>query len=211
MKFYTIEIPIAMSMIALAEQADHVFQRYFSFWAAFNNIYALVGTRQGIVTRLDKDNNGQVRFRPDGSFSFPRVITPREIDQIREAACQLDVGVKDALIKNPNVAFFVNRVPKGAPGPHDSQGQPINGVLNITRTVNPNLPVWSPIEKQAYEHYLAGDASSRDLLAEQIIFLLYTIRNNLVHGSKSPDEANDVEVVEKALPLLELVVEAFIQ
>jgi hypothetical protein len=40
--------------------------------------------------------------------------------------------------------------------------------------------------------------------------LLYTIRNNLVHGGKNPDEANDIEVVEKALPLLDMVVISFI-
>jgi hypothetical protein len=84
-------------------------------------------------------------------------------------------------------------------------------VLNVTRTVNPQSPVWSPIDKQAYGRYIAGDHSDIKLLAEQIVFMLYTVRNNLVHGSKNPGEENDLAVVENALPLLELLVGAFIR
>jgi len=115
------------------------------------------------------------------------------------------------LIKNPCVRFFVERKPKGAPGKWDTAGQLINGVMNITRTRNSNEPVWSPIEKQKYENYLAGDTSNQDELAKQIVFMLYTIRNNLVHGSKNQNQANDVEVVEMALHLLEIVAHAFIR
>jgi len=79
------------------------------------------------------------------------------------------------LIKNPCVRFFVERKPKGAPGKWDTAGQLINGVMNITRTRNSNEPVWSPIEKQKYENYLAGDTSNQDELAKQIVFMLYRL------------------------------------
>jgi hypothetical protein len=39
-------------MLELAEQAQHPFQKYFCFWAAFNNIYTLIAKRlveRGIV------------------------------------------------------------------------------------------------------------------------------------------------------------------
>jgi len=41
--------------------------------------------------------------------------------------------------------------------------------------------------------------------------MLYVIRNNLVHGGKSPTEANEISVVKNAIPLLEIVVLSFIQ
>jgi hypothetical protein len=58
---------------------------------------------------------------------------------------------------------------------------------------------------------MAGDQSGQGILAEQIVFMLYTVRNNLVHGSKNPGEENELTVVQNALPLLELVVRAFIR
>ncbi len=51
----------------------------------------------------------------------------------------------------------------------------------------------------------------RDALAKQVLDLLYTVRNNAFHGGKRADDANDREVVERALPLLALVVDAFLQ
>jgi len=138
------------------------------------------------------------------------VILPSERELISEAINQLETKTKNTLITHENIDFFVNRIPKGAPGNHDAAGQLINGVLNITRTMSPDMPVWSPINKQKYEKYLKEDLSDQNELAEQIIFMLYTIRNNLVHGSKDQNEANDVEVVEMALPLLEVVVGSFI-
>lgn len=221
MQFHPIEIPIATSMIELAEQAQHPFQKYFCFWAAFNNIYTLVAKRLIDNNEVPNDRlvassirrNAQIEFtdRPeDWGYRFPKVLLPIENKQIREAVRQLNVTVKDAIISHPNTRFFVDRIPQGAPGQQDSRGQLINGVLNITRTTESNFPVWSPINKQAYENFLTGELSDRDVLAEQIVFVLYTIRNNLVHGSKRTDDDNDIKVIEKASPLLEIVVRSFI-
>lgn len=49
-----------------------------------------------------------------------------------------------------------------------------------------------------------------DPLARQILDVLYTIRNNAFHGGKRADDANDAEVLEKALPLLMMVVDSFL-
>jgi len=211
MIFHPFEVPLAYSMIELAECANHSFQRYFCYWAAFNNIYTLVAHRNGITVQLNFDHNGQRRIERKWTYIFPSVITPKEHEQIIEAVNVLDIRVKDALISHPNTRFFVERTPQGVASNRDALGQLINGVLNVTRTVNSLSPVWSPIDIQAYEKHMAGDHSDIDLLTEQIIFMLYTIRNNLVHGSKNPGEENDLTVVQKALPLLELVVKAFIR
>ena len=90
---------------------------------------------------------------------------------------------------------------------------PVNlcALLRFLQTVNLQSPVWSPIDKQAYQQYMAGDPTCQDILVEQIILMLYTVRNNLVHGGKNPEEANDIRVIENALELLELVVKAFLR
>jgi len=223
MNFHSFEVPIAESMISLADNAEHPFQRFFSLWAAFNNIYTLLAKRlveggllplgeRYIAQLVRKDSEVNFARRPEfWGYKFPKIMTPLEGKQIRAAVDNLDTNTKDELISHENLSFFVNRTPKGAPGDHDVLGQRINGVLNITRTVDVKYPVWSPITPDAYSRYRSGDHSDQELLAEQIVFLLYTIRNNLVHGSKRRDDSNDVEVVEKALPFLEMVVNSFIR
>ncbi len=211
MKFYEIEVPVSISMISLADGAKHPFQRYFCYWAAFNNIYTLVAERVGLRTILDLDSQGTVKTEQRWAYTFLKVRVPREHEQISQAIQQLDADTKHTLISHQNIRFFVERKPKGVNNKHDALGQEINGVLNVNRTVNPTSPVWSPINRQEYEKYIAGDHSGQDTLAEQIVFMLYAIRNNLLHGSKSPGEENDVRVVENALPLLELLVTAFIR
>jgi len=151
MKFFEIEVPLACSMIQLAEHAVHPFQKYFCYWAAFNNIYTLVAQRNGVTIQPNLDLNGQGRTERKWTYIFPSVRTPKEHEQIIEAVNELDVRAKDALISHPKARFFVERVPLGVTGNHDSLGQLINGVLNVTRTVNSQSPVWSPIDKQAYK------------------------------------------------------------
>jgi hypothetical protein len=210
MHFHEIEIPIAISMIELAERVDHPFQRYFCYWAAFNNIYTLVAKRRGMMVGLELDRHGQPKYETRWTYNFPKVKTPKEHEQLLETIQQLDSQTKNDLISHKNFHFFVYRIPKGVHSKNDSHGQEINGVLNVTRTVNPQSPVWSPIDRQAYERYITGDHSDQDILAEQLVFMLYTVRNNLLHGSKSPGEENDIDVVVNALPLLEFLVRAFL-
>jgi hypothetical protein len=118
------------------------------------------------------------------------------------------------LIEHPSVRYFVYRTPswQGQRLEHDAAGQRLNGVLNIGYTVSADHPVWSPIDTQLYERYMAGSqgAQERNLLAKQILDLLYTVRNNTFHGGKRADDANDREVVEKALPLLAMIVNSFL-
>ena len=88
--------------------------------------------------------------------------------------------------------------------------------LFISNTINEPLPTTAAITNkkaasQEYQKFISGDQSGQDVLTEQIIFMLYAIRNNLLHGSKSPGEENDVEVVINALPLLELLVTSFMR
>lgn len=211
MKFHEIEIPVAVSMLSLADRIDHPFQRYFCYWAAFNNIYTLVAERRGLTASFALDRNRQRKTEQKWTYTFPKVNVPSEHAQISEAITQLDSQTKHSLISHPNIPFFVERQPQGVHSKFDATGQEINGVLNVNRTVNPQAPIWSPINRQEYQKFISGDHSGQDILTEQIVFMMYAIRNNLLHGSKSPGEENDMNVVENALPLLELLVTAFVR
>ena len=94
---------------------------------------------------------------------------------------------------------------------YDAFGQRVNGVINVNYTSDSQYPVWSPIDFQYYEEYLEkpDNEENRDFLARQIVDLLYTIRINFMLGSKRFDDANDIAVVENALPMLELIVTSF--
>jgi hypothetical protein len=205
MRFHAIEVPVAISMMSLADRVDHAFQRFFCYWAAFNNIYTLVAERVGLRTSFELDRHGRVKTEQRWTYTFPKVRVPREHEQISQAIQHLDPNTKQILASHPSVHFFVERQPQGVHNKHDTLGQEINGVLNVNRTVNPNSPIWSPINRQEYEKCVGGDFSGQEILTEQIVFMLYAIRNNLLHGSKSPGEENDMRVVENALPLLELL------
>ncbi len=82
----------------------------------------------------------------------------------------------------------------------------------MARTISEENPVWSPIDKEIYERYISGKRVTEDeidQLVNEIVNVLYTVRNNLFHGGKRMDDSNDVEVVKMAVPLLLVIVSAF--
>jgi hypothetical protein len=124
----------------------------------------------------------------------------------------LSDDTRDALIQHKSTRFFVNRKPRfqGIEVEHDINGQEMNGVLKVSMSIDINHTVWSPICKTEYED--AKDVNKlpqvRASLANSIIDILYTVRNNTFHGSKTVGEERDEEVVLNALPLLQIVVQS---
>jgi hypothetical protein len=149
---------------------------------------------------------------------MPMVKTDSETDLILRAINKLDPEQIKEWLELPEVSFFVDRTPRGAKGEchpekagcFDTNGQRINGVLNRTRTVDPLYPVYAPIDMEKYESFLNGDLTSIDLLSKQLVMLLYTVRNNLMHGNKMVSSDNDSEVVRKAYPILEHLLSCFV-
>lgn len=216
LRLHPIEIPVAASMIKLAERQQRrqdPLQSYLLYWIAFNNIYTVVADRHGHRPVLVRDDNGEVRTRPHGDLQIPRVNSVSEREQIREAFAQFDENLKNTLVGHDSVRFFAERTPKWGDHQisHDFKGQRLNGVLNVGYTVDENHPVWSPISIANYEQYQTGVKTSamRDRLAEELLWILYTVRNNIIHGGKRADDANDLEVVSNALPLLKMIVGYF--
>ena len=214
-QYSRIEVPVAYSMIHLANRSPkyryRYFQEYMCYWAAFNTLYSTIAEQAGKRPTLSMDN-GEPRVRQLWNYKFPVVRIISEIDQIDEALNLMSFELKHRLIVDDNTRFFVYRVPKGIDTEYDQLGQRINGVLNLNRTVNNQYPVWSPVDICMYENYMDDKQNDNHqaVLADQIVKLLYIVRNNLFHGGKRADDAIDREVVNHALPLLKMIVKSFL-
>jgi hypothetical protein len=212
-------VPIAYSMISAAKAINEtkddsrVFSKYSFYWSAFNNIYSEIARSENHRTLLEKNPDGSVKTRLNGSVQIPKVRTVSERKQIELAFEKFDDDLKDILITHFATKFFVYRTPKwfGKPLERDKLGQKINGVLNISYTVDEDHPVWSPIDIVLYKGYLKNriDVDKRNFLSKQVVDLLYTVRCNLAHGGKNAKVETDIEVVTHALLLLEMIVNAF--
>lgn len=139
----------------------------------------------------------------------------KEKDQINLVFGEFSDELKRRLVEHESTDFFAYRTPhwREREIELDALGQRLNGVINVGYTVATDYPVWSPIDTAQYESYMQGnqDPEVRDTLAKQILDLLYTVRNNALHGGKRADDANDHQVMEQALQLLKLEVEAFLR
>jgi hypothetical protein len=213
------DVPVAYPMVQLAEMTEHRLQRYMCFWIAFNNIYRFFAEEERIqgLPKFESNRDGSMKFARQDLGDPTRMRKVRiagESTQIKHTSSQLDSELKPRLIGHESTAYFVNRIPRlhGEPLHQDVWGQELNGVLNVTRTISREYPVWSPINKVLYRQYLDGDHSEEttNILVRQIVDVLYTVRNNLFHGGKRADDANDDEVVAHALPLLAMIVESFL-
>jgi hypothetical protein len=217
--FQRYELPIAYSMIAAARRirprrdGHHPFEQYFLFWTAFNNIYTTIAHRKGLRTHIKENDDGSIVTIPNGNVNIPEVVIVSEREQIRLTFQEFADDLKHTLILHEGTEYFVGRIPywQGIPIEYDVFGQRVNGVINIDYTSDSQYPVWSPIDFQRYEEYLENpnNEENRNFLAGQIVDLLYTIRKNIMHAGKKFDDANDIKVVENALPMLELMVTAF--
>ena len=217
--FQRYELPIAYSMIAAARRirprrdGNHPFEQYFLFWTAFNNIYTAIAHREGCRTQIKEDDRGTIVTVANGNVNIPEVVLVSEREQLHLALQEFDHDLKHTLILHQGTEYFVRRIPfwQGIKIEYDAFGQRVNGVINVNDTSDSQYPVWSPIDFQYYEDYLANpdNDENRNFLARQIVDLLYTVRNNIMHGGKKFDDANDISVVENALPMLELIVASF--
>jgi hypothetical protein len=192
---------------------SHSFQQYFLYWTAFNSIYTTIAYRKGRRTRVKKNDDGSVVTIANGSVNIPEVVVVSEREQIQLALDEFSNDLKHKLILHQGTKIFLDRVPywEGQKIEQDAFGQKLNGVINVDYTTDRQYPVWSPIDFQSYEGYFddPDNGESRDFLVRQIVAILYTVRCNLMHGGKRFDDANDLAVIENALPMLELIVASF--
>lgn len=220
MKFSRQELPIAYSMIEIAgrvrprRDGRQPFDQFFLLWTAFKHIYTAVASRHGVSTQYLVSQDGSIATTHNGSINIPKVIPVDESEQLSIVLGELDDKLQHRLITHESTYFFLNRVPfwQGKPIEVDAFGQKLNGIININDTTRPEYPVWSPIDALVYERYMQDPekAEDRTFLAGQIMDLLHTVSKNLMHLGQKFDDGNDIHVVENALPLLEQLIETFI-
>lgn len=215
---YRYQVPVAYSMVEFirraAAQMAEPFQEFMFYWMGFNNIYTTLSDQDGRRRAIRVARDGTPKRRAKGNVTMPAVEVPSEQEQLTIAFGHFSADLKHSLITHDCTRFFVHRSPllHGTPIEVDAAGQRVNGVLNVGYTIDADNLVWSPIDTELYERYIQGDrnADARDALAKQILDLLYTVRCNTFHGGKRMDDSNDREVVERATPLLALIVTHFL-
>jgi hypothetical protein len=213
------EVPVAYSMIRMAaevpERRPDVIQQFICYWAAFNNIYVTISERAGRRAQLRRNPDGSLRTRAAAQVRVPVVSTVSEREQIDLAFQTFSDDLRRELVEHPSARFFVYRTPSWLAQPiaHDADGQALNGVLNVGYTTDAQHPVWTPIDTAEFEIFQEGGdtPARREALARQILDVLYTVRNNAFHGGKRADDANDIQVLKAALPLLVMIVNSFVQ
>jgi hypothetical protein len=212
-------VPVAYSMVDLVRgisQVDsHPYQSFMCYWTAFNNIYTTVYDQRGHKPRHLTNNPREIQTHQGATIRMPRVWTPSERDEIASARAQFSDNLKHELITHESTAFFVYRTPhwKGRPIERDEQAHPLNGVIDVGHTLTSTHPVWAPIDIHSYLRYVRdadSDDRLRDHLTEQIVEIIYIVRNNLFHGGKMAHDENDVQVVENVIPLLSMIVSSFL-
>ena len=218
------EVKVAYSMVYLARHSSdtpiNVYQSFLCYWAAFNNIYTTIHDKYGLPKRDYEWDENQMPRMPHtsrrGGVDVPRVtLRPTEWEQIRTAYSRFSGSLRHNLITHPSTPFFAYRTPRwnGQPIEKDQSEQRVNGVINVGHTLDQTHPVWSPLDTTIYEAYLSdptGRANLRGMLTGDIVAIIFTVRNNLSHGGKVADDRDDEEVVEKAIPLLRMIVQGFL-
>ena len=111
------EIPVAYSMVALAQESaknsPQPFQEFMCYWTAFNNIYVTIAEHNGNFARLRTQRDGTIRRRENGGVFIPEVEMPlREREEIDLAFAEFGDKLKQDLISHSSTKFFVERIPK---------------------------------------------------------------------------------------------------
>lgn len=213
---YEYEVPVAVSMRQYAHDVAEPMPKYALLWAAFNACYTTLYTSDtGRRRHIRRDESGRVTRDINGDVEVPRVSGgPSEGDQLRHLARQVPVNVLSALmdrIPADDPRSFLNRTPllDMSTVETDADGYRLNGVINVGSSVSREYPVWAPLSLTWHERFRNGDRTTEIVegLSRQVIWILYTVRNNLVHGGKRAHAENDVNVVEQAIPLLEVLLD----
>ena len=212
------DVPVAYSMLDLVGKSSDMdqFQEFMCYWIAFNNIYTVISLEKD-QRKFQHKADGSIETEKNGSVDIPKVKGyHKEGEAIFDYAFDdFSPDLKIYLICHPSTKFFVNRSPKwkGEKIEVDEKGQKLNGVIQLQLTIDRSNPVWSPIDIDAYNRYAVDKkpkAEDQDLLAEQVLGVVYTVRNNAFHAGKTAHEMIEGPVIRHALELLKVIVHSYI-
>jgi hypothetical protein len=199
----------------LLEAERQPVQSFVCAWAAFEVIYITLAAGAGLRPTFALRRNGTMETRKEGKIKIAKTDVPSTREQIDVAFQHFGDELKHRLIVHPSTGFFVSRKPtwQGETVEMDGFGQRLNGVIDVSRTVDARYPVWSPISTRLYGHYVrrGGDEKTRDLLARQVIEVLCTVRHNLTQGGDRENQESGPDVLSKAVSLLDVVVRELVK
>jgi hypothetical protein len=215
MVMVSVECPTAQAMLSLSRSLlDYPIQAYLCSWTAFDSLVRLIARQSGVKPQFNLRKNGTLKMQDVGGLRMPNVKPPRSKEIYSSILEKLDVRVKHALIVHKSVEVcayrtptFNNRVVKS-----DRRGQQLNGILDISRTLDPRYPIWCPITLAWYRTYLSddGDDEMRDNLVRQIITILETLRENILYDDGRNSQECGPNLVVCAQPLLNLLINGLI-
>ncbi len=201
----------------MAQQPALLAPRYICCWTALTNLSKVLSRRDGLHSHFGLRQNGTLCVQQKDAFKMAEVFAPAESAQLDHLFAHFPQDLNHRLILHENTRFFVYRTPvyAGKPAQRDAYRQRLNGVIDLERTLDPRYPTWCPINGKLYEAYLrtlqaeVRDETVQSTLARQILELLNAIYHNLLYGGEGNGE-NSVQVLEKALPILETAVRSLI-
>ncbi len=201
----------------LAQQPAQLATQFICCWTAFINLCKVLSRRDGLRSHFGLRQNGTLCVQRKDVFKMAEVFAPAESAQLDHAFVHFPQDLNRRIILHENTRFFVYRTPvyAGKPVPRDAYRQRLNGVIDLECTLDPGYPTWCPINRKLYEAYLrvvqdeVFDATVQTTLARQILDVLNVIYHNLLYGGEINGE-NSVQVLEKALPILETIVRSLI-
>ena len=207
----SVECPTAQAMLSLAlSLEDQPIQAYLCSWTAFESVARLIARQSGVKPQFNLRKNGTLKMTEVGGFRMPKVTAPSPNDIFSSALGQLDTRVKHALLVHKSVGIcayrtptFNNRVVK-----NDSRGQQLNGLIDVSRTLDSRYPIWCPITLSWYKAYLRGegDDDMRDNLVMQIVTILHTLRVNIFYDDGKNSQECGSNLVTCAQPLLNILI-----
>jgi hypothetical protein len=207
----SMKCPTAQTMLALSRSLeDQPIQTYLCSWIALDNVVRVIARQSGLKPQFVLRKNGTLKMTEIGNLRMPKVTSPGKSLIYTTALEQLDRQVKHALIVHPNVGIFAHRTP--ALGNRmvktDTRGQLLNGVIDVSKTMDPRNPVWCPITMEKYKAYIRGEVDdvTRQELVQEIVVILDTIRENLLYACTSDEQECGINLVTCAQPLLNILI-----
>jgi len=218
----SLTLDLIPSWLRWAEQQD-VAGAYIATWVVFNAIY-VAEYHRAYATIKEKDGHKDLKNRYGYGYQMVDVQSTSERDMMQYALKKLPTDFKQGLVTlaSPDgngtcLDFFARRTPfwQGFEIAQDALGQPVRGVINVRETVCREYPRWVPVDQEMLDKTLSQINADANVdvparLIEQLGDVLYTVRNNLFHGCKGPEDSNDNEVLCNALELLRAIVRFYI-
>jgi hypothetical protein len=203
--------PTAQMMLSLSRTLDgKPIEAYLCSWTAFECIARKIARASGIKPQYVLRKNGTLKVTEVGGVRMPKVKPP-DSELIRSTALEyLDTTVKHALIVHKCVESFAYRTPtfQNRIVKTDNRGQQLNGIIDLSLTLDPRYPIWRPITMTWYKAYMRGDGdeSAQEALVGQITAILATLRDNVLFADSIQHQECGPNLVKCAQPLLDEII-----